>query len=693
VAFGIAPGTVIAGYEIERSLGRGGMGDVYLARKEGTTRRIALKLLHMDLAADTRFRNRFERESYMATELEHPNIVPVYETGEVENVRYIAMRFVDGPTLRDVVDQDSPLDPRRVLAVLDQVASALDAAHEIGLVHRDVKPANVLVARGGASEFREHAYLTDFGVSKFASSVSEVTRTGQFVGTSMYAAPEQIKGEKVDGRTDVYSFGILLFECLTGRPPFERETEVALMWAQMTDDPPPVTSIRPELPEALNDVVGTAMAKEPNERFQTCLEVVTAARAALGSRGAAAVTEPAQGASPGPAAGTVIVERPPVVSEPVTPAAATVIVEREPEPVVEPEPEPTTEQVPEAEPELVPVAAESVLAPPPPVVAPVEVETPARETIVRPAETVVVPREPVPAPETWVPDREPEPRPDGRDRGPGATRKPVWLAAGAAAVVLVLGGALALILTRGDDTQATGTTTTTTTGPTGPAPVTPPTNDSRPAVSGTPRAGETLLAAPGTWSHSEGADFAYLWQRCEASGAGCASIGGATLRRYTATSRDVGRRLRVAVTVRSQDGTGKATSPRTAAIAAALKPPRLATAPAISGYAQEGSTLQASAGKWEGTAPITVKRVWLRCNASGADCDPIGGESGTDYRLGSRDIGHTVRVRETATSKAGRKVALSKPSGRVQARPVPTPTVTPSNPKPRTDTIPVPPPF
>ena len=291
------------------------MGDVYLARREGETRSVALKLLSIHLAKETRFRERFERESHMATSLEHPHIVPIYATGEVDGVRYIAMRFVDGPTLRDLIDDESPLDVRRVLALLDQIASALDDAHGIGLVHRDIKPGNVLIARSGASEFREHAYLTDFGVSKLAGSESGFTRTGQFVGTSLYAAPEQIKGEPIAGTTDVYALGCVLFECLTGRVPFEKDNEAALLWAQMFEQPVSVASVRPELPAALDAVVARAMAKAPGERFPTCGGLVEAARQALAAR-------PDQ-AGHAPAPATVI--RP--VSAPVTvvPASQTVI--------------------------------------------------------------------------------------------------------------------------------------------------------------------------------------------------------------------------------------------------------------------------------------------------------------------------------------------------------------------------------
>ena len=277
----LAPGTVIAGYEIQRTLGRGGMGDVYLARKQGETRNVALKLLGAGLSMDTRFRDRFERESHMATSLEHPNIVPVYATGEVDGVRYIAMRHVDGPTLRELIEAESPLAVRRTLALLDQVASALDDAHGIGLVHRDVKSPNILIARSGASEFREHAYLTDFGVSKYTSSESGFTRPGQFLGSYHYAAPEQVRGDPIDGRADVYAFACVLFECLTGRVPFEYDSEAALLWAHMHEEPVPVSSLRSDLPVGLDSIVATAMAKSRDDRYATCGEVVSEARVAL----------------------------------------------------------------------------------------------------------------------------------------------------------------------------------------------------------------------------------------------------------------------------------------------------------------------------------------------------------------------------------------------------------------------------
>ena len=322
----LAAGTVIAGYEIVRGLGRGGMGDVYLAQKvSGEQRHVALKLLSVGVAQDTRFKERFERESHMATSLEHPHIIPVYATGEVEGVRYIAMRYVNGPTLRDLIDRESPLDPRRSLSLLHQVASALDDAHDIDLVHRDVKPENVLISPGGVSEFREHAYLTDFGVSKYAGSESGFTKPGQFVGTPLYAAPEQIKELRIGHWTDIYAFGCVLFEALAGRVPFEKETNAALLWAHMNEDPPSLSTLRPELPADLDTVVEKAMSKEPEDRYASCGEVVRAAWAALGTSvqspakttaAKPAVLEPPE-ASPVPRGPTVLKDgQPPLPVEP-----------------------------------------------------------------------------------------------------------------------------------------------------------------------------------------------------------------------------------------------------------------------------------------------------------------------------------------------------------------------------------------
>ncbi|MEX2420796.1 MAG: protein kinase [Actinomycetota bacterium] len=272
----LGAGSEFAGYRIESMLGRGGMGVVYLAEHLGMGRKVALKVLAPDLAEDERFRERFVRESRLAASLEHPNIVPIHEAGEVDGVLYIAMRYVEGSDLKQAIRDQGRLEPLRTSAIVDQVASALDAAHARGLVHRDVKPANVLLTPD------DHAYVSDFGLTKRAVSVSGLTETGQLIGTIDYVAPEQIKGDPVDHRADVYSLGCLLFECLTGHAPYPRDIEVGVLWAHVETPPPSLTEERPDLPPAVDDVVALAMAKDPAERTAAAGAVAAGFRSALG---------------------------------------------------------------------------------------------------------------------------------------------------------------------------------------------------------------------------------------------------------------------------------------------------------------------------------------------------------------------------------------------------------------------------
>jgi serine/threonine protein kinase len=256
-------GSEIAGYRIESVIGRGGMGVVYLADHLRLKRKVALKVLAPELSADERFRDRFIKESELAASLEEPNIVPIYDAGEAEGHLYIAMRYVQGTDLKALIDEEGALDPTRAATIVSQVASALDAAHDKGLVHRDVKPANVLLDRG------DRAYLTDFGLTKRRESVSGLTKTGQFLGTVDYAAPEQFEGKPLDRRADVYSLGCVAFECLTGRVPYPRETEVAAMFAHIKDPVPAPSALRPELGRGVDAVLARAMAKSPDRRPPT----------------------------------------------------------------------------------------------------------------------------------------------------------------------------------------------------------------------------------------------------------------------------------------------------------------------------------------------------------------------------------------------------------------------------------------
>jgi YVTN family beta-propeller protein len=268
VSVALDSGSTFAGYLIESVVGRGGMGVVYRATDLRLERPVALKLVAPEPAGDELFRRRFLNEPRLAASLDHPNVVPIYEAGEHDGQLYLAMRFVDGSDMRTLLRREGGLGPERALDILGQVAGALDAAHRRGLVHRDVKPANVLVDEDG------HAYLTDFGVTKQLGG--NTTETGQIVGTLDYLAPEQIRGEDVDGRADGYALACVLYECLAGRPPFHRATEAETLWAHMQEPPPPVSGL-----PALDRVTVKALAKDPGDRYATCGELIADARAAL----------------------------------------------------------------------------------------------------------------------------------------------------------------------------------------------------------------------------------------------------------------------------------------------------------------------------------------------------------------------------------------------------------------------------
>jgi streptogramin lyase len=283
-------GTELAGYRIEAILGRGGMSVVYLAQHGRLQRKVALKILSPELSQDEAFRERFVRESRLAASLEHPNIVPIYDADETDGVLYIAMRYVQGTDLRGLLRQRGRLDPRETVFILGQVASALDAAHARDLVHRDVKPANILISFGSQPGSPEHVYLSDFGLTRRTSSESALTEAGQFVGTLDYAAPEQFEGKQVDGRADIYSLGCVLFECLAGEPPFKRDQDVAVMYAHMSGDIPRLSERRPELPPALDGVIEKALAKRPEDRYVTAGAAIGAVRTEVGDTTAAPTT-------------------------------------------------------------------------------------------------------------------------------------------------------------------------------------------------------------------------------------------------------------------------------------------------------------------------------------------------------------------------------------------------------------------
>jgi serine/threonine-protein kinase len=265
----------LPGYRIERQLGRGSMGVVYLAEDLQLRRKVALKILAPTLADDELFRKRFDRESQSAANLDHPNIVPVYAAGEAGGSLYIAMRYVGGGDLRALLDTNGPLSLQQATAIVVSVADALDAAHAQGMIHRDVKPANILIdGRDG----QEHYYLSDFGIAKMVSAGRTLTSAGQIIGSIDYIAPEQIQGKPVDGRADLYALGCVLYQCLTGVVPFPRDETAALMWAHLQDEASPVTTRRPDLPPQLDYIMAKAMAKQPENRYNTCRELALALR-------------------------------------------------------------------------------------------------------------------------------------------------------------------------------------------------------------------------------------------------------------------------------------------------------------------------------------------------------------------------------------------------------------------------------
>jgi serine/threonine protein kinase len=404
-------GTEVAGYRLERVLGHGGMSVVYLAEHVRLGRKVALKLLAPALSEDESYRERFVRESRRAAELEHPNIIPIYDAGEDDGQLYIAMRYIEGSDLKGIIKRDAPMPLGRVLFILEQIAGALEAAHERDLVHRDVKPSNILV-----SEPSDRVYLTDFGVVKHTASRG-LTKTGFFIGTVDYAPPEQIEGLPLDARTDIYALGCVFYECLTGRPPFDREGEVAVMHAHLTEPPPRLTAARPDLPKTLNDVLATAMAKAKEARYDTCDDFIAAARDAALQRATATRWE-----LPDPQL---------VHAEPEAPAT--------PPPVIEPpDPAPTSDQ---------PVVSGEAPQPEPPAVA-VSIAPPG--TV--PVTTVVPP----PPPEPAAAPLAAEPPSPGPDRPSRSSRRHWLVTALLVAAAAAASGIAVYFVTKSDSTTSGG---------------------------------------------------------------------------------------------------------------------------------------------------------------------------------------------------------------------------------------------
>jgi DNA-binding beta-propeller fold protein YncE len=286
-------GEEFAGHVIEREIGRGGMGVVYRARHLLLDRERALKAIVPELSTDPKFRQRFERESRLAASIEHPNVIPIHHAGEEKGLLYLAMRLVEGRDLRAMIHDFGALDPRQAARIVSAVAAALDAAHARGLVHRDVKPANILIEYRGLSD---HVFLTDFGISRISGRGGTVTSTGEFLGSVDYVAPEQVEGREVDGRADVYSLGCVAYHALTGAPPFPRDNDLARLFAHANAPRPRASEVAAQLPAAVDDVIGRAMAVDPDHRYPTAGAFAADLERAVGG----VAPSPGRLAGPGP---------------------------------------------------------------------------------------------------------------------------------------------------------------------------------------------------------------------------------------------------------------------------------------------------------------------------------------------------------------------------------------------------------
>src|SRR5450631_2296768 len=271
-------GSVVGGYRIDELIGRGGMGLVYRSTNVALNRIYALKVLTPALAEDEQFRQRFRREMRIAASLHHPNIVAIHNAGEHDGLLFFVMDYVTGTDLRASLIKQGALDPARAVDLLEQFASALDAAHRGGLVHRDVKPANIMIT---VKDGQEHAYLTDFGLAKKFDGASALTQKGLMVGTVDYMAPEQITGSRTDARTDIYALGCVFYQMLTGKVPYERENSVATLFAHVHDPPPALEGGTTDSYPDFGAVLDEAMAKEPADRYLSAWDFARAAAAAL----------------------------------------------------------------------------------------------------------------------------------------------------------------------------------------------------------------------------------------------------------------------------------------------------------------------------------------------------------------------------------------------------------------------------
>jgi len=274
-------GDELAGYRLMGVVGRGGMSVVYRAENPRLGSMVALKVLAPEIASVDLFRTRFLQESRIAASLSHPNVIPIYDMGSHGDLLYIAMRYVNGHDMRDLLRTKRVLHPEEALFLVGQGGRALDYAHRHSLVHRDVKPANLLVEPGVDDEDSDHVFLADFGITKHALSRTGLTPTGQFMGTLDYVAPEQIQGKEVGNSADIYYLGCVLYEALTWHVPFVKDIDVAVLWAHVEEPPPAASSINPALPAAIDDVLARALMKNPEDRYASCREMVGEARAAF----------------------------------------------------------------------------------------------------------------------------------------------------------------------------------------------------------------------------------------------------------------------------------------------------------------------------------------------------------------------------------------------------------------------------
>jgi serine/threonine protein kinase/DNA-binding beta-propeller fold protein YncE len=443
--FGV--GSRLAGYRLDEPIGRGGMAVVYRAFDTRLQRRVALKILAPELARDQEFRQRFIRESRAAAAVDHPNIIPIFEAGEVGGVLFITMRFVDGRDVQTLIDSQGPLPVQRACDIVTQVASALDAAHASGLVHRDVKPANMLRDPAAGTGHADHVYLSDFGLSKRSLSSTGLTAKGHFLGTLNYVAPEQIEGRGVDGRSDQYALACSVFEMLAGVPPFKQDETLAIMWAQMSTAPPALTTRRPELPAAVDEVMAKALAKAPDDRYATCLEFAAALRRACGlDPGAAAPSPPEPRRQPTQAVNPADLAAAAAAAAPLPGFGG-------PSPDAAPAPTPTPESPPPPQPGPTPERAPSPQWPPPPQPGPTPERAPLPQPTANTPQSAIGGGQPTQAAASpgvrgtppWSPSAPASPGYSPPPRPPRRSSGRAWLAVIAAGVVVAGVGGYVLL--------------------------------------------------------------------------------------------------------------------------------------------------------------------------------------------------------------------------------------------------------